>query len=384
MFKSLHKKFEKNDTDLYKLQCEEGFSRYILIRSLETEHLKFLVQETCGSVIGSRADELYEELFNSSIPNTRIVQYIKSEYPKVRRFRLEQEQHLPEIIRNFGDIKCGIRNDNLNDVVKFLVRDKSISSKDELELRVDSLLSETIRGYILWQYYNQATNDLIEHFFNDHPAVIPTLRKIKYVDFLIEINGNIVPFDLKITHISDEYFDLFSKGLVPASSADDFVVNNSPSELEKIKEHYKKYKSDLSLPNFGGLKKLEIISILEGLDHLPTKIFLKSIYGDRAQMVDNLPKNLKSVEWWNYKYQGERLFKNNNRFFIFLAYKNSYEDARPLKGNLELIRTQINETLDKVSQGALNTINYYYQKDKSLEGAYTVQSTSILVTDTLR
>ena len=79
-----------------------------------------------------------------------------------------------------------IRNDDLNETAKELVRDKSIQSKADLEKKVDEVFDTTIRGYILWQYYNQVTNDLIEHIFNDHENVIPTLRKIKYVDFLIK------------------------------------------------------------------------------------------------------------------------------------------------------------------------------------------------------
>ncbi len=380
MFKTIHKKFEKSDTDLNKLQLEEGFSRYLLVRTLEPDHLKFLINETVGVVSGSRAETLYEELYNSQCSNERIIEYIRSEYPKVKQVRQEQEEHLPAIVSNYGSIKCGVRNDNLNDAVKFLVRDKSIQDKTILEERVDALLLGTIKGYIMWQYYNQATNDLIEHIFNDHPKVIPTLRKIKYVDFMMQIDGKIIPFDLKITHISDDYFDLFSKGLrsVDAGS-DEFSVLEAPSEIDRIKDHYKKYKSELSLPNFGGLKKTEILSILEGLDHTPTKEFLEKIYADRARMVEALPENLKSLEWWNYKFQGERLFKNNNRFFVFLAYKDSYEDARPLKGNLELIKEKVSLKLDEVHSGRLNTIRYYYQKDKGLEGSYQVQSTSVIV-----
>ena len=165
------------------------------------------------------------------------------------------------------------------------------------------------------------------------------------------------------------------------------IINNTvtllETEMDKIKEHYKKYKSELSLPNFGGLKKLELISILENLNHEPTRAFITSLYADRAKMVESLPNNLKSIEWWNYKFQGERLFKNNNRFFVFLVYRDSYEDARPLKGNLELIKERISAKLNDASQGKLNNINYYYQKDKGLEGSYSVQSTSVLVLDSI-
>lgn len=383
MFKEIHKKFERKETDLHHLQQQEGFSRYILIRSLENDHLKELIKATTGEELKKgKAEELYEKLYLSEINEEEIINYIKTKYPEVREERMEQEVHLPSIIQEFGPVKCGVRNDNLNDTAKNLVRDKSIETKADLEKKVDDLLDGTIRGYILWQYYNQVTNDLIEHIFNDHENVIPTLRKIKYVDFMIKVDDKIIPFDLKITHISDDYFDLYEKGLTFTNKhSDNYLVGECKSEIEKIKDHYKSVKKALDLPNYGGLKKIEIIEILKNSGDQKTQTFLETILSARGEIVADIEKNLNSVEWWNYKYQGERLFKNNNRFFVFLAYKDLFEDARPLKGNLEAISKKVVGKLDSIIDGDFNTIKYYYQKDKGLEGAYEVNSTSVLVTN---
>jgi hypothetical protein len=383
VFKKIHKKFEKKETDLYELQQQVGFSRYILVRSLANDHLKELINFTTGNDIKKgKTEELYETLYTSSISEDEIIDYIRKKYPEVRKERQIQEQNLPKIIQEFGEVNCGIRNDNLNDTAKDLVRDKSIETLADLERKIDILLTDTIRGYILWQYYNQVTNDLIEHIFNDHVSVIPTLRKIKYVDFMIKVGDKIIPFDLKITHISDDYFDLFEKGLSHSdTNADTYSVSDSSSEIEIIKDHYKKMKKKYGLPNYGGLKKIEIINILKEKGNQETQEFLTTVLENRKEMIVNIEKKLKSVEWWNYKYQGERLFKNNNRFFVFLAYKNSFEDARPLKGNLDSISKKVISKLNDIVNGELNLINYYYQKDKGLEGKYQVTSTSVLVTD---
>lgn len=383
MFKDLHKRFEKNETDLHQLQQREGFSRYILIRSLTNDDLKTLIKSANGKDPNNgKAELLYEELFNSKITNEKIIEYINQQYPSVRKQRKEQEIYLPKIIENFGDVKCGVRNDNLNDTAKELVRDKTIKTKKDLEEKVDELLNGTIRGYILWQYYNQVTNDLIEHIFNDHKNIIPTLRKIKYVDFMVKVGEEVIPFDLKITHISDDYFDLYKKGLSRAESgSDDYAIGNAKSEMEIIKDYYKSVKASLNLPNYGGLKKLEIINVLKETDHQDTIKFISALEKDREQMVKEIENNLNSVEWWNYKYQGERLFKNNNRFFVFLSYKSSFEDARPLKGNLGVISEKVNARLDTLKDGKFNEIKYYYTKDKGLEGTYVVNSTSVMVTN---
>jgi hypothetical protein len=382
-FDELHKKFGKKETDLYPLQKEIGFSRYILIRSLDNDHLKELIKGNTGTdVTENNSDYLWYTLFRSDVSEKQIIDYIKNKYPEVSRKRREQEEYLPKIVKEFGDVKCGIRNDNLNELTKVLVRDKSIQSKADLEKRVDEVVNNKIKGYILWQYYNQVTNDLIEHFFNDHINVIPTLRKITYVDFLIKRNNEIIPFDLKITHISDEYFDLHMNGLTKSNEGNDsFAVGHGQSEHEIFKAKYRSVKRELNLPNYGSLDKEQMFNILLNRSDERTTKFAEELLTQRIKMINAIEKDLTSVEWWNYKFQGERLFKNNNRFFIFLAYKNSFEDARPLKGNLELIKEKVSNKLDTIIKYDLNHIRYYYDKEKGLEGAYQILSTSILVTN---
>jgi hypothetical protein len=379
-FTELYKKYEKRETDLHLLQKEEGFSRFILVRSFSTYHLKKALKRIDPKVdTGVATSKLYPLLFDAAVTLEWLIKFVKSEYPAVRQERKEQELHLPSIIDDFESVKCGVRNDNLNDTAKDLVRDKSIETMMQLEERIDDLLSTRIKGYIFWQYYNQVTNDLIEHIFNDHPNVIPTLRKIKYVDFMVQVGDEIIPFDLKITHISDGYYDLCQKGLIRSEvGQDDYQIADGLSESELIKNEYKKLKKVRALPNFGGMTKQEMIEVLESVGE---RTLVGEFKRNRKNLVDRLSDNLKSVEWWNYKWQGERLFKNNNRFFVFLAYQALFEDARPLKGNIALIKEKVEAKLNTISNGDLNTVRYYYQKDKGLEGEYIVQSTSVLVTD---
>jgi len=439
MFSSLHTKFEKKDTDLHLLEQEKDFSKYILIRSLDTESLKKAIKiATEEEAISSTQDDLYEELFNTDITISLLVNLIGQFYPSVKQQRMEQEKHLPDVIKNFGTVKCGIRNDNMNDVAKALVRDKTIATKEELDKRVDTLLEGTIKGYILWQYYNQVTNDLIEHIVNDHPNVIPTIRKIHDIDFFIKQGDKIIPFDLKITHISNDFFDMYSKGVVPFSENtdtfkcienDDFCIStDGKTELEQIKSLYKKIKKEYDLPNIGQQNKESLIMNLSSLSEqdiltkaknfnsikelkgyyqeikatfgLPnmsslsrdemieiamennepaTRKLLSTLISKRQECIESLTTNRKVLEWWNYKYQGERLFKNNNRFFVFLAYTNSFKDARPLKGDVEELKKVINTELNSIcDKSKLNTIKYYYSKDKNRKGAYKILSTSAI------
>jgi hypothetical protein len=199
---------------------------------------------------------------------------------------------------------------------------------------------------------------------------------------MVEINGTIVPFDLKITHISDDYFDLYKRGIKKAVTGDDdYEIEHAQSEMEIIKEHYRSIKNELGLPNYSVLTKTEMVDILRDTGRQATLTFINAIENDRKRMVSEIEKDLKSVEWWNYKFQGERLFKNNNRFFVFLAYKSSLQDARPLKGKLDIIGKKVKDKLDTIKNDKLNLIRYNYTKDQGLAGPYVVNSTSVMVTE---
>ena len=92
MFDQLHIKFEKKESDLYKLQQEDGFSRYILIRSLDNDHLKELIAEHTGIVVTKgTAEELYSKLYSSDATEDEIIEYIK-EHPKYVEWDYESEE----------------------------------------------------------------------------------------------------------------------------------------------------------------------------------------------------------------------------------------------------------------------------------------------------
>lgn len=100
-----------------------------------------------------------------------------------------------------------------------------------------------------------------------------------------------------------------------------------------------------------------------------------------VRYVPSTDEQLHALEWWNYKYQGERLFCNNNRLFVFLAYKNKFIDGRELKGKINEIGSRINELLNDLSADRLHTIKYFYDKEASLEGKYTAKSVSTIYSE---
>ena len=95
-------------------------------------------------------------------------------------------------------------------------------------------------------------------------------------------------------------------------------------------------------------------------------------------MVLETANNLKMLEWWNYKYQGERLFCNNNRIFLFLSYKNKFGDARELKSEIKELKKTVNTLMMNISKNAVHDIKYVYEKDDRYNGPYSAKALSTI------
>ena len=106
---------------------------------------------------------------------------------------------------------------------------------------------------------------------------------------------------------------------------------------------------------------------------------MELIYKNRLNMVNEISKNIKPLEWWNYKFQGERLFSNNNRFFVFLTHKRVFRDGKDLKKDVNDIRDSITRKLDTLTLSDIHEIKYIYEKDQKVNGNYTINCVSILV-----
>lgn len=241
-----------------------------------------------------------------------------------------------------------------------------------------------IRQYALWSYYNQTANDIIELFLLKHPLVIPTLRKILNIDFFIKLENQIIPFDLKITHISDSYFDLVSQGLAYRENAsDDFsIVATGTSEMKSIKDFYKEFKkqhrTEYDMPYLKKLKKYDILEILLSTGNERAIAFVNQAKENHAAYVPATSEQLRSLEWWCYKFQGERLFCNNNRLFVFLAYKNRFQDGRELKGKTAEIGEKISQLLTGLTEERIHTVSYHYDKQVSFVGDYKTKVLSTI------
>ena len=376
-FNTLNDMFETKK-DFYKMfeMYNDDATRYALLRSLDNNNIKKFLKDRIDT---SNTRKLLENAYNSDVTIDEIVKYIMSQKDVILAERKLNEDILISIVEDMDIVNCGIRNDQVDDIIKPFVRNKDFSSIDEMTDELDDKLLPRIRNYIYWSYFNHLSTDLIENSFYSHPSIIPTLRKIHDIDFFIKIDNKIIPFDLKITHISDEFFNKYSEGLDDSETSDSFKSLNNDNEIKVIKDIYKNAKNEFDLPNYGGLSKLELIEILKSQDNEFINNEISLIYENREKMIDEISDDIRPLEWWNYKFQGERLFSNNNRFFVFLAHKKDFRDGKDLKKDISDIRESITKKLDNISLSDLHEIKYIYEKDVKFNGDYTVNCISILV-----
>lgn len=388
-FDEMYKEFENTNnvcafSDKYK--ADGVGTRFLLIRSLDKSDLKAIIEKYSDKGASGNFKELIHLAYDSEVTVKQLLEYIESKRDELIHSREEELKGLSKVLENFPIVNCGVRNDKVDDIVKSFVRDKSMKSMNDLMEELEGGVLPRVKQYCLWSYYNQTSNDIIELYLLKNKKVIPTLRKIHDIDFFLKVENDIVPFDLKFTHISDEFFNLASKGIEESSLKNDSfeVVNIGDSELQKVRSVYNEYKKankDKGLLAASKLSKSEMIEKLENSEDKEILSKVKKLKEEHENFVPVTAEDLKKLEWWNYKYQGERLFCNNNRLFVFIAYNNLFTDGRVLKGKTKEIGKQINELLDNLKTIDIHTIKYHYDKEDSLVGDYTALSLSTIYTE---
>ena len=129
------------------------------------------------------------------------------------------------------------------------------------------------------------------------------------------------------------------------------------------------------------LSKTELVDFIIKIGDDESHEFMETMERSHSKYVPVTSEDLKTLEWWNYKYQGERLFCNNNRLFVFLSYKTKFTDGRELKGKTEEIGKKINALLDNLSESSIHEIHYHYDKEARLVGDYTALSLSTIYSE---
>lgn len=201
---------------------------------------------------------------------------------------------------------------------------ETLISKFETEIAV------AVQGYVLNSWYNHWSSILIEHIFKSHVAVLPTVGKIKSVDFFI----NNIPFDLKVTYLPVGYISFKRK------------EKKFPVELTYLKGRAKEAKI-----SFDKTAKPEDIyyEIVEKMkdrnDHFCSAV-LATLKKEKLKILKEARNNPKILAQWLYENQGEMRFGSENRLFLVLVDTNDFEGSWKLKRNIDLLKPTILKYLD--------------------------------------
>ena len=277
----------------------------------------------------------FQELYDLLAVDLESAHRLLDDYTrKVSRSQIESidEQKLVSELYKLKTFDWG--GDYQNSLDKYLVSryiKVGNPSYDNLLAKLETEISMAVQGYVLNSWYNYWCSVLIENIFKSHPAVLPTIGKIKNVDFFI----NDTPFDLKVTYLPAEYIKQKRK------------ANGLPTELTFLKNRAKEagiLYDKRAKPND---IHYEITEKMRDRDDVFCKRTLTQLRKETLSILCAARQQPKALAKWLYENQGEMRFGAENRLFLVLADTNNFTDSWKLKRNIDLLKPSIISYLDK-------------------------------------
>lgn len=361
----------QNTRDHAKLNNVAGVF-FLKIRSVDIKFLKILLRENGIESESSSLKDLCKDVYLSDITEEKIEEFIRKHYSELHRAREKQIEGTAQAaldIRDTNQLQWNVRDDDVRRLIQGFVRDKTIENSTDFFSRTDDELIPRIRDYIIWSYYNQTTNDLIENIVFRNEKVLPALRVggIKELDFffLDKENEFSIPLDLKTSYINQSFLSYVYEKL------------GLDKEEKIVKDFIKKNDIKIYGRDWIELLEKEIIEPgIKGGDEV-----LKKVLEVRAKAIDYTKDNPSELIHWLYSDQGPVLFNNNNRFFIILFDKNDYKKPWKLKSEFDLIEKKVNEKLESITIIDFEKVEFTYEKGSSYDGDYTGALATVVFVD---
>ncbi len=203
-------------------------------------------------------------------------------------------------------------------------------SYENLIAKFDTEIKTAVRGYVLNSWYNHWSSILIEHIFKSHSTVLPTVGKIKGVDFFI----NNVPFDLKVTYLPAEYIK------------DKRKEKGYPVELTFLKKKAAEAKIVFDKKAKPADIFYEIVEKMKDRNDAFCNSILTILKNEKLEILSEVQANPKILATWLYENQGEMRFGSENRLFLVLVDTDDFNSSWKLKRNLDLLKPTIISYLD--------------------------------------
>lgn len=338
------------DNEIARLcDCPEGLL-WLELKSIDRPEFLGRFAATIGYVCEADGnDALRKGLFGKITSNLEggkrsLDDFILTESSKERE-RIAQERD--GIIANLYKLQSFVwGGDYRNSLDKALVSDyvktESIVPYEKLLAACDGRIREMSQRYVFNSWYNYWSSVLTEWIFKAHAKVLPTIGKIKNVDFFID--G--MPFDLKVTYLPKEY----SRKVVKEQHLpDDYKLLKSFAKKFEIIFDKTASESDIRYGIEAQLQDRKNAGDSNAADALA------KIMSARRQLVSTVLGAPRNMIQWLYENQGEMRFGAENRIFVVLIDTECPAEAWKLKRNIELLRPAITGYLDSFDRSSIET-----------------------------
>jgi hypothetical protein len=311
------------------------------------------LQET---TLGNRFKELFKLLAHKPTESHKIL----NDYIRLKNVDQLATLNTNEIVSELYKLKYfDWGGDYQNSLDRYLVSRyvKVIKSYDTLVSKFDNEISIAVQGYVLNSWYNHWSSIIIENLFKSHDLVLPTVGKIKNVDFFIRN----IPFDLKVTYLPAEYVKSKrrEKGL--------------PIEITYLKKKARELNINFSNQSKENNIYYEIIEKLKDRGTEECAKVINTLKADTISILREAVENPHILTKWLYENQGEMRFSSENRLFLVLVDTNDITGSWKLKRNIDLLKPAINNYLDNFADKKLDDlkINFKYRGKPQTYSAYT-------------
>ncbi len=318
-------------------------TKSIIRKELIAEFIKANNITLKATALGKQFAELFALLCKDATHSHQILDAFIRQKNANQVAELNTEQLVSELykLKNFdwgGDYQ--------NSLDKYLVSKyvKTHKSYDILVSKFATEINMAVQGYVLNSWYNHWSSLLIEHIFKSHPLVLPTVGKIKSIDFFI----NNIPFDLKVTYLPAEYIKSKRK------------EKGLPVELTFLKNKAREAKITFDKEAKDTDIYYEIAEKMKDRnDDFCTNV-LTTLKNEKLEILKDAQENPKILAKWLYENQGEMRFGAENRLFLVLVDTEDFNNSWKLKRNLDLLKPMIMNYLDSFTNKKVDDLLMFF------------------------
>jgi len=285
--------------------------------------------------------ELYNIMSNKTDESHTIIDKFIRTVSSVQQNEINIEALVSELYKMKNFVWGG---DYQNSLDKYLIS-RHIKIKDPsfdyLLAKFETEINPAVQAYVLNSWYNYWSSILIENIFKSHYSVLPTVGKIKNVDFFLKD----IPFDLKVTYLPAEFIKTKRQEL-------DYPVEIT--YLKKIAD-----KAGISFDRKAKPNDIiyEIVEKMKDKNNALCNNALDTLTEQNKGILNDARSNPKILAKWLYENQGEMRFGSENRIFLVLVDSGNFNESWKLKRNMDILQPAIINYLDNFSNKSIEDLN---------------------------